>query len=143
MGQIFCVTVAGPLWDPGFADSVTPAATPGSTYRGYRNGYRALHWSRGHRYPGMETPPSGSMSRGAGSLRSHPWTHVLPVMEVTHTLVQQELVSPPPSPGGVPGRGWAPLQPHEVIYTKVAEPCCAGGPGWSFERQLILPRKGC
>lgn len=103
--DIFCVTIAGPLWDPGFANTVTPATAPGSTYRGYRNGYRALHWSRGHRYPGMETPPSGSMSRGASSLRSHPWTHVLPVREwKSHTLVQQEFVSPPPSLGGVPGR---------------------------------------
>lgn len=39
--------------------------------------------------------------------------------------------------------GWVPLQPHEVIYTKVTDPWCTGGPGWSFEGQLVLPRKGC
>lgn len=93
--QTFCVTVVSPLWDPGFANTVAPALV--NTYRGYRNGYKVLHWNRDHRCPGTATPPSESVSRGADSLQSHPWTHVPPAREwgVSNTLVHQELVSSP------------------------------------------------
>lgn len=77
MGQISCVTEAGPLWDPGFTHTIAP----GSTHQGCRNGCRALHWSRGHRCPGTVTPPSGLVSPDASSLRSHPGTHVPPARE--------------------------------------------------------------
>lgn len=124
MGQIGCVTEAGPLWDPGFAHTIAP----GSTHRGCRNGCRALHWSRGHRCPGTATPPSGLVSPDVGSLRSHPGTHVPPAREWrSHTLVQQQLVSAPFSPGGTPDRQlllqsppWlGALESHKVINTEV------------------------
>lgn len=73
-------------WSPGFAHTIAPAPAPGSTHQECRNGCRTLRWSRGHRCPGTVTPPSGSVSPGAGSPRSHPWTHGLPAREwgVTH-----------------------------------------------------------
>lgn len=124
MGQNGCVTVAGPLWDPGFALMIAP----GSTHRGCRNEYRTLRWSRGHRCLGTVTPPSGSVSPGAGSLRSHLWTHVPPEREWGgHTPWSSSSLSLPylPQVGSQVGRcycsllhGWGPYNHMRTVTLK-------------------------